>query len=120
MVWAARSSTAEILQLLIESGGHVNAGRYGPAPIASLLKHKKGDMAARLKVLLARPELDLNAEWNGETAEELAEDGGLGDLAAAIAAEVGSRTVANVFPCPVRLARLLTVPAHTQALPPSV
>jgi ankyrin repeat protein len=91
--WAAYDSTADILQLLIDGGGSVNEARkYGETPlIATVSKNNNGDAAARLQVLLAYPELDLDAAYEGKTAEEWAVSNGLSQLAVAIAEERARR-----------------------------
>ncbi len=92
--WAAAHSTADILQLLIEFGGRVNnegdvlGALVGKTSLFAVVDSTEGDVAARLGVLLARPELDLDAMHLGMTAEEWAVAKGRADLATAIAAEV--------------------------------
>jgi hypothetical protein len=89
--WAAHDNTARILQLLIDSGGSVNEpDNFGTTPLIVLVKWSNGDAAARLRVLLARPELDLDAK-KGKTAEQWAQEKGHQDLAQAIAAERSRR-----------------------------
>jgi ankyrin repeat protein len=90
LVWrCARWSTADILQLLVDAGGSVNEPmNLGETPLIALVRNNVGDAAARLGVLLACPELDLDAKYNRKTAEEWAVDEGHSKLAAAIAAEV--------------------------------
>jgi ankyrin repeat protein len=92
-VWeGAVDSTADILQLLIDGGGSVNEPRNdGCTPLIALLRWINGDAAARLEVLLACPELDLDAEYEGKTAEEWAVDRGHVELASAIAQERARR-----------------------------
>ncbi len=85
----ANYSTADILQMLIDGGGSVNEpNNDGETPLITLVRWSSGDAAARLDVLLARPELDLDAKWEGYTAEQWAEEKGHPELAAAIAEEV--------------------------------
>jgi ankyrin repeat protein len=85
--WGAWNSTADILQLLIDGGGSVNeAGNSGETPLVTLV-WSDGDAVARLRVLLARPELDLDVTYEGKTAEQWAEEEGHFELAAAIEAE---------------------------------
>jgi ankyrin repeat protein len=86
--WAAYTSTADILQLLIDSGGSVNEpDDEGITPLIILVKWSDGDSADRLHLLLAQPELDLDAKSEGQTAEEWAEEEDHPELAQAIAAE---------------------------------
>jgi ankyrin repeat protein len=87
---AACSSTVDILQLLIEGGGSLNAADMnGKSPVVALVLSNEGDAAARLDTLLAHVELDLDVKFEGKTAEEWAVEAGRPKLAAAIAAEVG-------------------------------
>ena len=84
----AAHSTVDILQLLIDGGGSVNEPRNdGCTPLIALILWNKGDAAARLEVLLTCPELDLDAEYEGKTAEQWAVDMGHLELAAVIAQE---------------------------------
>jgi ankyrin repeat protein len=85
--WGAAESTADILQLLIDGGGSVNEpDKFGQTPLIALLRWNYGDAAA-LKVLLACPDLDLDAQYNGKMAEEWATAEGKLTLALAIAEE---------------------------------
>ncbi len=85
---AAGHSKADILQLLIDGGCSVNkAGTYGRTPLIKLVCWTSRDAAARLQVLLACPELDLNREYDGRTDEEWAVNFGRPWLASAIAEE---------------------------------
>jgi hypothetical protein len=87
----AYNSTADILQLLVDGGGSVNEPESkSETPLIRLVRSIVGDAAARLDVLLSRPELDLDATWETMTAEKWAVSRGRPELAAAIAAEVGS------------------------------
>jgi ankyrin repeat protein len=87
--WGAADSTRAMLQMLIDGGGSVNEpNNDGETPLIALVRWSSGDAAARLDVLLARPELDLDAKWEGKTAEQWAEEKGRQDLAKAITAEV--------------------------------
>jgi ankyrin repeat protein len=89
--WAAYTSTADIMQLLIDGGGSVNKlANDGMTPLIALVSWN-GDAAARLRVLLARPELDLDATFKGKTADRWAEEKGHPDLAQAIGEERGRR-----------------------------
>jgi ankyrin repeat protein len=92
-VWAgAAFSTADILQLLMDGGGSVNeADIYGQTPLIALVRHNYGDVAARLQVLLACPKLDLDATYDGNTAEEWAVDRGYSELAVMIVEERARR-----------------------------
>jgi ankyrin repeat protein len=89
--YSAICSTPNILQLLIDSGGSVNeADDDGETPLIALMYHI-GDAAGRLRVLLARPELELDVTFKGKTAEQWAQENGHQDLAQAIAAERARR-----------------------------
>jgi ankyrin repeat protein len=84
----ALQSTADILQLLIDGGGSVNEpDNFGQTPLIALVRNNCGDAAARLQVLLACPELDLDATYYDKTPEEWATKLGYMELAAAIAQE---------------------------------
>jgi ankyrin repeat protein len=88
----AADGTADLLQVLIESGGNVNEPRHnGETPLMALVLWNTGDIAALLDVLLARADLDLDATCEGKTAEQWAEETGYQDLAQAIAAERARR-----------------------------
>jgi hypothetical protein len=89
VMWrGAFGSTADILQLLIDSGGDVNEPmNNGDPPLLALVKYNSGDAAARLEVLLACPELNLDAACDGTSAEEWGVSKGNPELAAAIAEE---------------------------------
>ena len=91
-VWVgAMFSTADILQLLIDGGGGVNElSNDGETPLIVCVRYNNGDAAARLQVLLACPELDLDAKYKGKTAEEWVRRGHP-ELAAAIAEERARR-----------------------------
>jgi hypothetical protein len=83
-------SIPDILQLLINGGGSVNkSSSY--TPLVALVRWNNGDAAARLQVLLADPDLDLDAKYGWKTAEEWAEFGGCSVLAVAIAEERSKR-----------------------------
>jgi ankyrin repeat protein len=85
---AALYSTADILQLLIDSGGSVNKPNYyDSTPLMELVRNINGDVVARLQVLFACPELDLDAKCQGKTAEEWAVQKEHFGCAAAIAEE---------------------------------
>jgi hypothetical protein len=87
--WAASDSTADILQLLINSGGSINGEKTedDETPLIALVRHIHGDAAARLEMLLAQPELDLDVKYYGRTAERWAMHKRHAELAAAIATE---------------------------------
>jgi ankyrin repeat protein len=90
--WAAFNSTADILQLLIDGGGSINrVDNDGQTPLIALVMYNYGDAAARLQVLLACPDLDLDAEFGGKTAQEWAVRKGRSQLALAIAEERSKR-----------------------------
>jgi ankyrin repeat protein len=84
--------TSEILQLLINAGGSVNeAASYGMTPLIALVRNSADDAAAALGVLLARPELDLDAKWEGKTAKQWAVEKSHPELAAVIGQEQARR-----------------------------
>jgi ankyrin repeat protein len=86
--WSAVDSTADILQLLIDGGGSVNEPcDLDRTPLIALARNNCHDAPARLQVLLACPELDLHAGYDGMTAEDWAVRRGHAELAAAIAEE---------------------------------
>jgi ankyrin repeat protein len=88
----AAFSTADILQLLMDGGGSVNEPDIdGQTPLIALARNNCGDAAARLQVLLACPELDLDATYDGKTAEQWAVYMGRVELALAIAEERARR-----------------------------
>jgi hypothetical protein len=71
--WGASFGTANILQLLIDGGGCVNEPDiYGRTPLIEVVRWHGREAAARLQVLLACPESDLDAKHDGLTAEECA------------------------------------------------
>jgi hypothetical protein len=88
VLWGAAWSTADILQLLLDAGGSVNeATNSDITPLIALVKWNRDDAAARLQVLFACLELDLDAEYEGRTAEQWAAKLGYMELAVAIADE---------------------------------
>ncbi len=99
--WAAYDGTADILQLLIEGGGNVNEpDDEGRTPLIALLRYNMnndGDAAARLQVLLPCPELNLNTEYDGRTAEEWAVICGHSEFVAAIARRKRWSTVRHAW-----------------------
>jgi hypothetical protein len=97
VLWAALYNIpAYILQLMIEGGGSVNEACNGWTPLMTL-RSTIGDAAARLQVLLACPELELDAVHNGKTAEENAVSKGDLGIAAAIAEERARRKRWSAF-----------------------
>ncbi len=92
-VWsAAFGSTADIMQLLIDGGGSINSvDNVGQTPLIALVMYNYGKAAARLQVLLAYPELDLDSTYERKTAEEWAVHCGHTQLAVAIAEERARR-----------------------------
>ena len=93
VLWCVYNGSVEMLQLLVDSGGSVNAAdSSGCTPLAALVLNDGDLAAARLSVLLACPELELDAVFEGNTAEQWALQEGCGHLAAAIATEVCSLT----------------------------
>jgi ankyrin repeat protein len=98
--WGAWFSTADVLQLLLDGGGSVNEpNSSGRTPLIALVSWTRGDVADRLGVLLGRPDLDLDATFEGKAAEEWAEEEGHPELAAAIAAEVCQLCCNRVCTC---------------------
>jgi hypothetical protein len=91
--YAAVWSTAEILQLVIhDKGVNINvADHERETPLIALVQESNGDAAARLKVLLAHPDLDLDATCGGKTAEQWAVHASHDSLAAMIAEERARR-----------------------------
>jgi hypothetical protein len=83
-------SIPDILQLLINGGGSVNKSP-SYTPLVALVRWNNGDAAARLQVLLADPDLDLDAKYGWKTAEDWAVSEGYPELAAAIAEERARR-----------------------------
>jgi ankyrin repeat protein len=96
----AKWSTADILQLLIDSGGNVNEPpNNGCTPLIALVRLGDGDAATRLEVLLACIELDLDVEYEGKTAEEWAVHMCHVELASAIAQERARRVRWSAVRC---------------------
>ncbi len=98
--WAMLHSTAETLRLLIEGGGSVNDADCGEVtPLVALVKNNPANAAGCLGVLLARPELDLDAKVEGKTASEWATEKGHTALADPITTEAraagAARSVAS-------------------------
>jgi ankyrin repeat protein len=93
-------NTADILQLLIYGGGSVNEpDEYGNTPLIGLAMMNSGNAPVRLQVLLARPELDLDAKYDGRTAEEWAVRMAHFKLAVTIAEECGRRVRWSAMRC---------------------
>jgi ankyrin repeat protein len=91
-VWYAAYSNADILRLLIHGGGSVNeADNFRKTPLIELVRWNRHDAAARLQVLLACPELDLDAACEEITAERWAVKMRHLKLAVAIAKERAGR-----------------------------
>ncbi len=96
MVSEAAWRSAEILQLLIDAGGSVNELGDDVTPlirlIMSTLAFGEDGAADRLGVLLAQPELDMDAKCDGKTAEQIAVEANYAlELAAMIAKEIVKR-----------------------------
>ena len=83
MYAAARYSTPEVLQLLIDAGGCVNRESHSRPPVFWV----KDD--ANAAVLLGQPLLDLAVTFEGKTPEQCARSHGTASVAALIEAEVG-------------------------------
>jgi hypothetical protein len=89
--FAAQSGTAKALRVLLDAGGDpslANDDGYSPLVAVTYARHGE-DALDRLRVLLARPEVDLEVRFREKTAQEWASGAGALDLADAIAAEVG-------------------------------
>jgi hypothetical protein len=88
-VWeGAFESIPDILQLLIDGGGSVNEPSiYGETPLISAVSNTYGNATALLQVLLTCPELELDAAYEGKTAEKWAVVARRTQLASAIAQE---------------------------------
>jgi ankyrin repeat protein len=96
--WCAPQDIANILQLLIDGGGSANeANNYGQTPLIALVTCNDIDAAARLEILLACPELDLDVIHRGMTAKQFAVALGYCQLAVAIANEQARRERWSVF-----------------------
>ncbi len=91
MWWAVMFSSAKILQLLIDSGASVNELMSDCFPLIGLASVHYGERVQKLGVLLLRPELDMDVQWQGITAEEWAEMSGCSEITTAIADERGRR-----------------------------
>ena len=94
--YAAFHGTAEMVRHVIALGADVNlCGSDAGSPIMALLSQCHGrDAAARLDVLLACPDVDVDAEVDGITTLQFARVHGLGD---AVEAEVtGAKPVCGV------------------------
>lgn len=96
---AAYRGTPEVLQALIDAGGNVNVrDRDGYTVLMAVVCWTHGDAEARLRVLLSRQDLDLNATGGlGVTAAVLADTRGRTDMAAAIVEEVGARVPSRML-----------------------
>ena len=83
VMWhGARYGTADILQLLVDAGGDVNADGKG-APL--LFWALRACVEAKVRVLLAAPSLDLTVTSRGTTPEDFARRYGTPDMAGMIA-----------------------------------
>jgi hypothetical protein len=102
VLWATPvAGTADILQLLIDGGGSVNkAADDGETPMISLVRFHDGkDAAAALGVMLACGDLDLDAKYEGKTAQQWARYRARFTIGAAIAAEVRWLSHDRVLTC---------------------
>ena len=86
MYHGTTSTTADILQLLIDAGSDVNRNSGGWPPLVSALWgfNRKDNV----QVLLAQPSLDIAIKYEGKTPEAYARDNGKSALADVIAQEV--------------------------------
>ncbi len=110
-------SSADIVQLLLTSKGSINEPDiYGQTPLIALVRYNYGDAAARLKVLLACPQLDLDASYDGKTAEEWATDAGRSELAVVIAEERARRERWSVLRCAWIAATIVLTAERTATL----
>ena len=85
MWYGAFSSTAAILQLLIDVGGDVNRAIDGRPPLVCTAFHDRVD---NVRVLLAEPTLDLTVKCDNKTPEQYARHYGKAAQADMIAREV--------------------------------
>ena len=91
MHWGAYTSTAAILQLLLDARGDVNGKSEGEPPLADppLFPAVRGNNSEdKVRVLLAQPSLDLTITYYGYTPEKFALDGHRPAVADMIVAEV--------------------------------
>ena len=88
MSCGARSSTAAMLQLLIDAGGDVNRGSYGQPPLFTAIRRNSAD---NVRVLLAQPLLDLTIQYEGKTLEQYARAYGTPAVAGFTAKEVSGK-----------------------------
>ncbi len=77
---------------VIDGGGSVNqVTNFGNTPLIVLVRTNNGDAAARLQMLFACPELDLDATYHGKTAEEWAVHNDHSEMAVMIVEERARR-----------------------------
>ena len=94
MYFGTRSSTAGILQLLIDAGGDVNrAVGVSSVEDCPLFQAVHSGCEGKMRVLLAQPSLDLNINDEGITPEQAGRTGGRPALADMIAREVRAVSV---------------------------
>ena len=86
MYYGASTSTADILQLLIDAGGNVNRNCGGWPPLDAALWGLNYE--DNVQVLLGQPSLDVLVNYKGKTPEQYARDYRLPALADVIAQEV--------------------------------
>ena len=104
MYFAAYSSTAGVLQLLIDVGGDVNRQSWNVPPVFAAVD---GGGEDKVRVLLAQPSLDVTATYKGKAPQHHARDEGRRDLADMIAQEVsvgsgdfgGNSLLADLWTC---------------------
>ena len=82
--------TADVLQLLIDAGGDVNAESCGMSPLYIAVSFTVGAREA-VTVLLAQPTLRLTAAHDVVAPEQFARNSGLHELADTIGREVGTQ-----------------------------
>jgi ankyrin repeat protein len=90
--WRAFAGSPRQLQQLLDAGGSVNEpDNNGSTPLIALVRGNLNNAAARMDVLFACHELELNATYFQYTAEEWAMTKGYPKLAVAIAGEKARR-----------------------------
>jgi ankyrin repeat protein len=92
-----------MVQLLLRFGASVNLPDHdGVTPVMAVVMEPQEDkpVEAVLQLLLSREDVDLDATWNGTTAEAVAERGGHWELADMIRAEVRLSVAVCSLPLP--------------------
>ena len=91
---ASRAGVVDVLRQLLDAGGAVNGGSSGDRPILAALAGRGADAAARVQLLLSRPDLDLSHTVNGDSLERYARLHGNLSLAELVHDEVGADALA--------------------------